>query len=156
MGLWEVIGLAKSRRDVWSDAIEKAERDLAHVEKKLVGWQALMQRRELLRATIENLKTLRGRVPSSTESGPKGESLVPRMLLWQQVYEVLKAAGKPQSPVEIMAALNITGRNGREMIRQALNRKGKIFERLVDGRYGLVEWQRGQGRLLPASMESGQ
>ncbi len=156
MGM-EVIGLAKSRRDVWSEAIEKAERDLARVEQKLEGWQVLMQRRDLLRATIENLKVLRGKVGSSpTEDTASSESSASKLLLWQAVYNVLKTGGKPRTASQVAGLLGVSGRNDREMVRQALNRKRALFEKLPDGRYALVEWQRSQGKLaiLPTTKEA--
>lgn len=152
----EVMGLAKSRRDVWSEAIEKAERDLAKVEQKLEGWQALMQRRDLLRATIENLKVLRGKTGSpQTEDAGKREGPIGKTLLWEQVYNVLKLSEKPRTATQIAALLGVEGRIDREMVRQALNRKRELFEKLPDGRYALVEWQRGQGKLaiLPTTKE---
>jgi hypothetical protein len=126
--------------DAYSAAITKLEADLAEVDEKLKGWRELMQKRQVLQAALASLRLL----SSETGSHAGKTGLTVRRstepLLWEKVRDVLQADRTARSPGEVARALNKLGRNDREIIRQAMNRKADVFVKLPDGKYGLQEW----------------
>lgn len=139
-----VMDLIKSQS--YTAAIEKARAELLEVERKLVGWQELMKRRDILQATINNLTWLagEGEAPALTQPAipgtPAGNGKTP---LWETIKVHLSTVG-PKTPVEIAAALGKPGKSGAEVVRQALRRRRDIFFKTLGGRYKLRGLNAGQ------------
>ena len=130
-------------------AVCEAQRELARINPQI---ESLTERRDSLQSFLVSGQMLLKKNARPDASQSEGASDIqrdhpafnPKREVWQNIAEVLKQTGRPMMPKEIVETMERSGTpvNGsfpRDNVRNAMNRKSEIFERMGQG-YGLKTW----------------